>query len=96
MMILSCQSLGGVRRGGWGATLSNLLNSFGAVVQCHQVAPLHIKAIEIFHCILGVEDVLVDDERRSLLFCSFAFPDLPDRPEPAEYIVQLFCSDLVR
>lgn len=77
--------------GGWSAAgIPYLLNSLSTVVQSHKISSLYIKAIQILHRLLSVEDVFVYDEGRALLFCGFAFSNLTDCTEPPKHIVQLF------
>ena len=45
--------------------------------------------------VLGVEDVLIDDERGAPGLRGVTHSDLADGAVLAEYIVHLFCSDLV-
>lgn len=68
--------------------VSDLLNSFSTIIQSNEVASLHIKAIKVLHCSLCIVDIFINNKSSSFLFCCFAFPDLPDRTEPTEHIVQ--------
>jgi hypothetical protein len=65
------------------------------IVKANQVLARHVEAIEVFNCIFGTKDVLVDDEGGTLGLRGVALANLSNFTVLAENVVEFIGANLV-
>ena len=66
------------------------------IIKANEVFAGHVEPVQVVHCLLGLVDVIVDDEAGALGLAGVALADLANRAKLAKNVVEFVRADLER